>query len=155
VGQREALANAFILYALVAIGLILAVFAENAWAAPLGFAWFTVALYLAGLALFLVAKFSLLRRGNPLLLRLVADVSFEPSRLTCGVHPHGSRVLRHVRALHGSWRKLVLVGRMPNKALQLTANSAFQLRFGSLLASTSGASATSAALLSAAERPVR
>jgi hypothetical protein len=42
-----------------------------------------------------------------------------------------------------------------NKALQLTANSAFQLKFGRLLASTLGASATSAALLSAAERPFR
>jgi hypothetical protein len=44
---------------------------------------------------------------------------------------------------------------LPNKALQLPANSSFQLRFDSVLASTLGASATSAALLSAAERPVR
>jgi hypothetical protein len=41
------------------------------------------------------------------------------------------------------------------KALQLTANSVFQLRFGSLLAFNLGGWATSAALLSAAERPVR
>ncbi len=40
----------------------------------------------------------------------------------------------------------------PNKALQLTANSAIQLWFGSLLASTSGAWAASEALLAAAER---
>jgi len=63
VGQREALANAFILYAPFAIGLILAVFAANALAAPTGFAWFTLGLYFVGLALFLLAKFSLLRRG--------------------------------------------------------------------------------------------
>lgn len=44
---------------------------------------------------------------------------------------------------------------LPNKALKLNANSSFQLRFDSVLASTLGASATSAALLSAAERPVR
>jgi hypothetical protein len=31
---------------------------------------------------------------------------------------------------------------LPNKALQLTANSAFQLRFGSIAASNLGASAT-------------
>jgi hypothetical protein len=43
----------------------------------------------------------------------------------------------------------------PNKALQLTSNSAFQLWFGSLLPSTLGAPATSEALLAAAERPIR
>ena len=62
-GQREALANAFILYAPFVIGVTLALFAANAWAAPFGFGWFTLALYLAGLALFLLAKVSLLRRG--------------------------------------------------------------------------------------------
>jgi hypothetical protein len=44
---------------------------------------------------------------------------------------------------------------LPDKALQLTANSAFYLWFGSLLASTLGASATSSGLLAAAERPTR
>jgi hypothetical protein len=44
---------------------------------------------------------------------------------------------------------------LPNNALQLTANSAFQLRFGSLLASTLGASATVGGLCHAAERPAR
>jgi GNAT superfamily N-acetyltransferase len=43
----------------------------------------------------------------------------------------------------------------PNKALQLTSNSAFQLGFGSLLASTAGARAASEALLAAAERLIR
>jgi hypothetical protein len=43
----------------------------------------------------------------------------------------------------------------PNERLQLTANSALRLRFGRLLASTTGARATSVALLSAAERPFR
>ena len=43
----------------------------------------------------------------------------------------------------------------PNKALQLTSNSAFQLGFGSLLASTSVPSSTSEALLAAAERQIR
>ena len=62
-GQREALANAFILYAPFAIGVVLAVFAANAWAAPLGFAWFTLGLYAAGLILFILAKVSLVRRG--------------------------------------------------------------------------------------------
>jgi hypothetical protein len=63
VGQREALANTFILYAPLAIGLVFTVFAVNAFAAPRGFAWFTLGLYFAGLALFLLAKVSLLRRG--------------------------------------------------------------------------------------------
>ncbi len=44
---------------------------------------------------------------------------------------------------------------VPNKALQLTANSTFQLRFGNLLALTLGAQAISDGLLAAAERPVR
>jgi len=39
-----------------------------------------------------------------------------------------------------------------NKALKLTANSAFQLWFGSLLASTLSARPASEALLAAAER---
>jgi hypothetical protein len=43
----------------------------------------------------------------------------------------------------------------PNKALQLTSNSAFQLRFGSILASNTGAQAPLAALLAAAERLIR
>jgi hypothetical protein len=43
-------------------------------------------------------------------------------------------------------------GARSNKALQLAANSAFQLWFGSLLASTLGAWAASEALLAAAER---
>ena len=43
----------------------------------------------------------------------------------------------------------------PNKALQLTSNSAFQLGFGSLLASNSGARSASEALLVAAERLIR
>jgi hypothetical protein len=43
----------------------------------------------------------------------------------------------------------------PNKALQLTSNSAFQLWFGSLLASTMGAQAASEALSVAAERLIR
>jgi len=43
----------------------------------------------------------------------------------------------------------------PNKALRLTANSAFQFWFGSFPASTLGGSATSAALLAAAERLTR
>ena len=43
----------------------------------------------------------------------------------------------------------------PNKALQLTSNSAFQLWFGSFPASTLGAQAASEALLAAAERPFR
>jgi hypothetical protein len=34
------------------------------------------------------------------------------------------------------------VGTLPNKALQLTANSVFQLRFGSFLAFNLGGSAT-------------
>jgi hypothetical protein len=63
VGQREALANAFIVYAPFAIGLLLTVLLASAWATPLGFGWFTLALYLLGLALFLLAKLSLLRRG--------------------------------------------------------------------------------------------
>ena len=42
-------------------------------------------------------------------------------------------------------------GARSNKALQLTANSAFQLWFGSLLASTLGAWAASEALLTAAQ----
>jgi len=44
---------------------------------------------------------------------------------------------------------------MPNKALQLTSNSAFELGFGSLLASTVGAHSASEALLAAVERLVR
>jgi len=63
VGQREALANAFILYTPFVVGVVVAIFIANAWAAPLGFAWFTLALYALGLALFLAAKFSLVRRG--------------------------------------------------------------------------------------------
>ncbi len=43
----------------------------------------------------------------------------------------------------------------PNKALQLTSNSAFQLGFGSILASKLGARAASEALLAAAERLIR
>jgi hypothetical protein len=43
----------------------------------------------------------------------------------------------------------------PNKALQLTSNSLFQLGFGNLLASTAGARAASEALLAAAERLIR
>ena len=62
-GQREALANAVILFAPLAIGLVLTFFTLNAFAAPLGFAWFTLGLYVTGLALFLLAKVSLLRRG--------------------------------------------------------------------------------------------
>ncbi len=45
--------------------------------------------------------------------------------------------------------------RPPNKRLQRTGNSAFELRFGGLPASTPGGCATSGALLGAAERPVR
>jgi hypothetical protein len=41
------------------------------------------------------------------------------------------------------------------KALQLTSNSSFQLRFGNLLASTAGARSASEALLAAAERLMR
>ena len=43
-------------------------------------------------------------------------------------------------------------GARSNKALLLTANSAFQVSFGSLLASTLGAQAASDGLLAAAER---
>jgi hypothetical protein len=46
-------------------------------------------------------------------------------------------------------------GSQPNKALQLTPNSSFQLRFGSLLASTLSTQAASEALLAAAERLIR
>ena len=62
-GQREALANALILYAPIAIGLVLMILTTSALAAPLGFAWFTLGLYFTGLALFLIAKSSVLRRG--------------------------------------------------------------------------------------------
>lgn len=44
-------------------------------------------------------------------------------------------------------------GARSNKALHLPSNSAFQLWFGSLLASTLGARAASEALLAVAERP--
>ncbi len=44
---------------------------------------------------------------------------------------------------------------LPNKALQLTWHSPFQSNFGSILASTLGASATVGGLRHAAERPIR
>jgi hypothetical protein len=66
VGQREALANALILY-LPFVGLpfllAAAVLSAIAAAVPLAFAACTLAIYLIGFVLFLTAKISLLRKG--------------------------------------------------------------------------------------------
>ena len=57
--------------------------------------------------------------------------------------------------LSGPLLHLLYESAPPNKPLQLTRNSSFQLGFGSILASKLVAGSTSAALLRAAERLIR
>ncbi len=61
--KQSAIANAVILYAPISSSVIFVGFAVNALANPLGFSYFVIVMYIAGLALFLAAKISLLRRG--------------------------------------------------------------------------------------------
>jgi hypothetical protein len=61
-GQRHALANVFVLHAPWLVALVLVVILP-ATSAPVVFTRVTLSLLIFGLALFLLAKFSLLRRG--------------------------------------------------------------------------------------------
>lgn len=62
-GRTRALLNLSILCAPIAIGLVMGLLVMSAIFEPISFGWFTLGLYLIGLALFLCAKWSLLRRG--------------------------------------------------------------------------------------------
>ncbi len=62
-GQREALANFFIVLMPLAVGLVLALFVVNAHQAPRDVSYLALGSFFVGVALFLVAKLSVVRSG--------------------------------------------------------------------------------------------
>jgi hypothetical protein len=62
-GRNHALFSLLILLGPLVVGLPMALLVAGAFFYPIGFGWLTLGLYSLGLALFLSAKLSLLRRG--------------------------------------------------------------------------------------------
>ena len=62
-GVRQGVANLAIVGGPLVVGLLLTIASAGALIHPIASAWLTLAIYGTGLALFLVSKFSLIRRG--------------------------------------------------------------------------------------------